>query len=90
MKTKKKPATGVDKIDDSNPDETYDMGIRNYNPRIARFDTRDMYADNSQGIELAMSLADITRYAFTGGNLISYGKSETRLLYPCFFWFGIY
>nr|WP_283770988.1 RHS repeat-associated core domain-containing protein [Polycladospora coralii] len=56
--------------------ETYDMGFRNYNPSIARFDTRDMYADAAQDIGLAMSLANMTRYAFTGGNPISYSDLD--------------
>ncbi|MBS7531584.1 hypothetical protein IC619_013940 [Hazenella sp. IB182353] len=54
--------------------EAYDMGFRNYNPSIARFDTRDMYADAAQDIGLAMS--HMMRYAFTGGNPISYSDLD--------------
>ncbi|WP_224749800.1 RHS repeat-associated core domain-containing protein [Polycladospora coralii] len=93
----KEAFTGVDKIDEANPDkamynpyrytgkrwddetETYDMGFRNYNPSIARFDTRDMYADAAQDIGLAMSLATGSRYAFAGGNPVSYSELDGHL-----------
>ncbi|MBD1373706.1 hypothetical protein IC620_15275, partial [Hazenella sp. IB182357] len=59
--------------------ETYDMGFRNYNPSIARFDTRDMYADAAQDIGLAMSLATGSRYAFAGGNPVSFSELDGHL-----------
>ncbi|MFC4075642.1 DNRLRE domain-containing protein [Salinithrix halophila] len=56
--------------------ESYDMGFRNYDPSIARFDTRDAYSDASQDLGLAMDLATGSRYAFAGGNPVSYSELD--------------
>ncbi|SFS41399.1 RHS repeat-associated core domain-containing protein [Marininema halotolerans] len=59
--------------------ESYDMGFRNYDPSIARFDTRDAYSDASQDLGLAMDMATGSRYAFAGGNPVSYSELDGHI-----------
>ncbi|MCS1350866.1 DNRLRE domain-containing protein [Mechercharimyces sp. CAU 1602] len=58
---------------------SYDQGFRNYNPSLGRFHTRDMYSDAAQDMGLAMGLATNSRYAFAGGNPVSYSELDGHI-----------
>ncbi|MEV5339779.1 DNRLRE domain-containing protein [Streptomyces sp. NPDC052676] len=51
---------------------TYDMGFRNYDPGLNRFLTRDMYGGALDDMALATDPYTGNRYAFAGGNPISF------------------
>ncbi|ORT59515.1 DNRLRE domain-containing protein [Streptomyces sp. CB03238] len=51
---------------------TYDMGFRNYDPGLNRFLTRDMYGGALDDMSLATDPYTGNRYAFAGGNPISF------------------
>ncbi|MEV3993747.1 DNRLRE domain-containing protein, partial [Streptomyces sp. NPDC049837] len=51
---------------------TYDMGFRDYNPGLNRFTTRDMYNGALADMGLGTDPFTGNRYAFTGGNPISF------------------
>ncbi|NEE04811.1 RHS repeat-associated core domain-containing protein, partial [Phytoactinopolyspora halotolerans] len=51
---------------------TYDMGFRNYDPGINQFLSRDSYTGALADLNLTTSPWNNNRYAYTGGNPISY------------------
>jgi RHS repeat-associated protein len=51
---------------------TYDMGFRNYDPGLNRFLTRDMFGGALADMALATDPFTGNRYAFAGGNPISF------------------
>ncbi|WP_258308878.1 DNRLRE domain-containing protein [Streptomyces sp. NWU339] len=51
---------------------TYDMGFRNYSPGLNRFTTRDMYNGALADMGLGTDPYTGNRYAFTGGNPVSF------------------
>ncbi|MEU8804883.1 polymorphic toxin-type HINT domain-containing protein, partial [Spirillospora sp. NPDC048819] len=51
---------------------TYDMGFRNYDPGLNRFLTRDTYGGALDDMGLATDPFTMNRYAFAGGNPISF------------------
>ncbi|MEV5341505.1 DNRLRE domain-containing protein [Streptomyces sp. NPDC052676] len=51
---------------------TYDMGFRDYSPGLNRFTTRDMYNGALADMSLGNDPYTGNRYAFTGGNPISF------------------
>ncbi|MFG3475022.1 DNRLRE domain-containing protein [Streptomyces sp. NPDC047980] len=58
---------------------TYDMGFRNYDPGLNRFLTRDMYGGALDDMSLAMDPYTGNRYAFAGGNPISFVELDGHL-----------
>ncbi|WP_354670079.1 DNRLRE domain-containing protein [Streptomyces sp. S.PNR 29] len=58
---------------------TYDMGFRNYDPGLNRFLTRDMYGGAADDMALATDPYTGNRYAFAGGNPISFVELDGHL-----------
>ncbi|MFJ8582046.1 DNRLRE domain-containing protein [Micromonospora sp. NPDC093277] len=58
---------------------TYDMGFRNYDPGLNRFLTRDSYGGALADMGLAMDPFTGNRYAFAGGNPISFIELDGHL-----------
>ncbi|WP_406400100.1 DNRLRE domain-containing protein [Streptomyces sp. NBC_00879] len=58
---------------------TYDMGFRNYSPGLNRFLTRDMYGGALDDMSLATDPYTGNRYAFAGGNPISFVELDGHL-----------
>ncbi|MFD7284479.1 DNRLRE domain-containing protein [Streptomyces sp. NPDC059863] len=58
---------------------TYDMGFRNYDPGLNRFLTRDMYGGALADMRLAADPFTGNRYAFAGGNPISFVEIDGHL-----------
>ncbi|MFE9207576.1 polymorphic toxin-type HINT domain-containing protein [Micromonospora sp. NPDC007230] len=58
---------------------TYDMGFRNYDPGLNRFLTRDTYGGALADMGLAMDPFTGNRYAFAGGNPISFVELDGHL-----------
>jgi RHS repeat-associated protein len=58
---------------------TYDMGFRNYDPGLNRFLTRDSYGGALADMGLAMDPFTGNRYAFAGGNPISFVELDGHL-----------
>ncbi|MGP4083488.1 golvesin C-terminal-like domain-containing protein [Streptomyces sp. KR55] len=58
---------------------TYDMGFRNYDPGLNRFLTRDMYGGAAADMALATDPYTGNRYAFAGGNPISFVELDGHL-----------
>ncbi|MEU8299831.1 DNRLRE domain-containing protein [Micromonospora sp. NPDC048909] len=58
---------------------TYDMGFRNYDPGLNRFLTRDTYGGAMADMGLAMDPFTGNRYAFAGGNPISFVELDGHL-----------
>ncbi|MFB7224868.1 DNRLRE domain-containing protein [Streptomyces sp. NPDC056227] len=58
---------------------TYDMGFRNYAPGLNRFLTRDMYGGALDDMSLATDPYTGNRYAFAGGNPISFVELDGHL-----------
>jgi len=48
------------------------MGFRDYDPGLNRFLTRDMYNDALSDMQLTLDPWNMNRYAFAGGNPISF------------------
>ncbi|WP_399477395.1 DNRLRE domain-containing protein [Streptomyces sp. TRM68367] len=60
---------------------TYDMGFRDYDPGLNRFTTRDIYNGALADMGLGADPYTSNRYAFTGGNPISFVELDGHL--PC-------
>ncbi|ELS57260.1 golvesin C-terminal-like domain-containing protein [Streptomyces viridochromogenes] len=58
---------------------TYDMGFRNYDPGLNRFLTRDMFGGALDDMALATDPYTGNRYAFAGGNPISFVELDGHL-----------
>ncbi|MFP8959934.1 DNRLRE domain-containing protein [Streptomyces nanhaiensis] len=58
---------------------TYDMGFRNYDPGLNRFLTRDWYGGALADMSLATDPFTGNRYAFAGGNPISFVEIDGHL-----------
>lgn len=58
---------------------TYDMGFRNYDPGLNRFLTRDTYGGALADMGLAVDPFTGNRYAFAGGNPISFVEIDGHL-----------
>ncbi|MGK5449764.1 DNRLRE domain-containing protein, partial [Streptomyces radiopugnans] len=58
---------------------TYDMGFRNYDPGLNRFLTRDLYGGALADMGLATDPFTNNRYAFAGGNPISFVELDGHL-----------
>ncbi|MEV5726090.1 DNRLRE domain-containing protein [Streptomyces pharetrae] len=58
---------------------TYDMGFRNYDPGLNRFLTRDAYSGALSDMSLATDPFTGNRYAFAGGNPISFVEIDGHL-----------
>ncbi|MFF9243971.1 DNRLRE domain-containing protein [Streptomyces sp. NPDC014776] len=58
---------------------TYDMGFRNYDPGLNRFLTRDAYSGALADMSLATDPFTGNRYAFGGGNPISFVELDGHL-----------
>src|SRR5207248_3244748 len=58
---------------------TYDMGFRNYDPGLNRFLTRDAYGGAMADMALGMDPFTGNRYAFAGGNPISFVELDGHL-----------
>ncbi|MEE1834562.1 golvesin C-terminal-like domain-containing protein [Streptomyces sp. SP17KL33] len=58
---------------------TYDMGFRTYDPGLNRFLTRDMYGGALADMGLTMDPYTGNRYAFAGGNPISFIEIDGHL-----------
>ncbi|WP_327730336.1 polymorphic toxin-type HINT domain-containing protein [Streptomyces sp. NBC_00487] len=58
---------------------TYDMGFRSYDPGLNRFLTRDMYGGALADMGLTMDPYTGNRYAFAGGNPISFIEIDGHL-----------
>ncbi|MGW1795484.1 golvesin C-terminal-like domain-containing protein [Streptomyces sp. NPDC001984] len=58
---------------------TYDMGFRNYDPGLNRFLTRDSYSGALGDMSLATDPFTGNRYAFAGGNPISFVELDGHL-----------
>ncbi|MEU1893675.1 DNRLRE domain-containing protein [Streptomyces pristinaespiralis] len=58
---------------------TYDMGFRNYDPGLNRFLTRDSYGGALADMSLATDPFTGNRYAFAGGNPISFVELDGHL-----------
>ncbi|MDQ1006442.1 RHS repeat-associated protein [Streptomyces sp. V4I23] len=58
---------------------TYDMGFRNYDPGLNRFLTRDSYGGALADMALATDPFTGNRYAFAGGNPISFVELDGHL-----------
>ncbi|WP_307805055.1 RHS repeat-associated core domain-containing protein [Streptomyces sp. VRA16 Mangrove soil] len=58
---------------------TYDMGFRNYDPGLNRFLTRDSFGGALDDMSLATDPYTGNRYAFAGGNPISFVELDGHL-----------
>ncbi|MFG3002426.1 golvesin C-terminal-like domain-containing protein [Streptomyces calvus] len=58
---------------------TYDMGFRNYDPGLNRFLTRDSYSGAMSDMALATDPFTGNRYAFAGGNPITFVELDGHL-----------
>ncbi|MEV0635523.1 polymorphic toxin-type HINT domain-containing protein [Streptomyces sp. NPDC050619] len=58
---------------------TYDMGFRNYDPGLNRFLTRDMYGGALADMGLTTDPFTGNRYAFAGGNPVSFIEIDGHL-----------
>ncbi|MGW2052817.1 golvesin C-terminal-like domain-containing protein [Streptomyces sp. NPDC001840] len=58
---------------------TYDMGFRNYDPGLNRFLTRDSYSGALADMSLATDPFTGNRYAFAGGNPITFVEIDGHL-----------
>ncbi|WP_217696859.1 polymorphic toxin-type HINT domain-containing protein, partial [Micromonospora avicenniae] len=58
---------------------TYDMGFRNYDPGLNRFLTRDAYGGALADMGLSMDPFTGNRYAFAGGNPVSFVELDGHL-----------
>ncbi|MGW0999829.1 RHS repeat-associated core domain-containing protein, partial [Streptomyces sp. NPDC002523] len=58
---------------------TYDMGFRNYSPGLNRFLTRDMFGGALDDMDLTTDPYTGNRYAFAGGNPISFVELDGHL-----------
>ncbi|MGC4896189.1 RHS repeat-associated core domain-containing protein [Micromonospora sp. DT31] len=58
---------------------TYDMGFRNYDPGLNRFLTRDTYGGAMADMALGMDPFTGNRYAFAGGNPVSFVELDGHL-----------
>ncbi|MER7107911.1 golvesin C-terminal-like domain-containing protein [Streptomyces sp. NPDC000229] len=58
---------------------TYDMGFRNYDPGLNRFLTRDSYSGALSDMSLATDPFTGNRYAFAGGNPITFVELDGHL-----------
>ncbi|WP_308460799.1 DNRLRE domain-containing protein [Streptomyces sp. Ru71] len=58
---------------------TYDMGFRNYDPGLNRFLTRDMFGGALDDMDLTTDPYTGNRYAFAGGNPISFVELDGHL-----------
>jgi RHS repeat-associated protein len=58
---------------------TYDMGFRNYDPGLNRFLTRDYYGGAMADMNLATDPFTNNRYAFAGGNPITFIELDGHL-----------
>jgi RHS repeat-associated protein len=58
---------------------TYDMGFRNYDPGLNRFLTRDSYGGAMADMGLATDPFTGNRYAFAGGNPVSFVELDGHL-----------
>jgi RHS repeat-associated protein len=58
---------------------TYDMGFRNYDPGLNRFLTRDSYGGALSDMGLSTDPFTSNRYAFAGGNPISFVELDGHL-----------
>ncbi len=58
---------------------TYDMGFRNYDPGLNRFLTRDSYGGALNDMALATDPFTGNRYAFAGGNPITFVEIDGHL-----------
>ncbi|RKR87797.1 intein/RHS repeat-associated protein [Micromonospora pisi] len=58
---------------------TYDMGFRNYDPGLNRFLTRDMYGGAMADMGLGLDPFTGNRYAFAGGNPVSFVELDGHL-----------
>ncbi|MER6347880.1 golvesin C-terminal-like domain-containing protein [Streptomyces sp. NPDC001595] len=85
-----KPGTGGEEQEDYNTfrfnssrwdggSGTYDMGFRNYDPGLNRFLTRDSYSGAMADMSLATDPFTGNRYAFAGGNPISFVELDGHL-----------
>ncbi|MFE6588866.1 DNRLRE domain-containing protein [Streptomyces sp. NPDC057781] len=85
-----KPTAGGEQKDDYNSfrfnssrwdgaSGTYDMGFRNYDPGLNRFLTRDSYGGALSDMALATDPFTGNRYAFAGGNPISFVELDGHL-----------
>ncbi|WP_382054208.1 DNRLRE domain-containing protein [Streptomyces atrovirens] len=61
---------------------TYDMGFRDYDPGLNRFTTRDMYNGALADMSLGTDPYTGNRYAFTGGNPVSYVELDGHMPAP--------
>ncbi|MCW3845516.1 hypothetical protein ONA70_36190, partial [Micromonospora yasonensis] len=59
--------------------KTYDMGFRNYDPGLNRFLTRDAYGGALADMGLSTDPFTNNRYAFAGGNPISFVELDGHL-----------
>lgn len=62
-----------------NASGTYDMGFRNYDPGLNRFLTRDSYSGALADMSLATDPFTGNRYAFAGGNPITFVELDGHL-----------
>jgi RHS repeat-associated protein len=60
----------------------YDMGFRNYDPGLNRYLTRDSYNGALDDLALGMDPWNTNRYAFAGGNPISFVELDGHLAAP--------
>ncbi|WP_338694773.1 DNRLRE domain-containing protein [Streptomyces sp. Q6] len=85
-----KPGSGGEQKDDYNSfrfsssrwdgaSGTYDMGFRNYDPGLNRFLTRDSYSGALADMSLSTDPFTGNRYAFAGGNPISFVELDGHL-----------
>ncbi|WKX13578.1 polymorphic toxin-type HINT domain-containing protein [Streptomyces sp. NL15-2K] len=58
---------------------SYDMGFRNYDPGLNRFLTRDMYGGALADLSLTTDPYTGNRYAFAGGNPVSFVEIDGHL-----------
>lgn len=58
---------------------TYDMGFRNYDPGLNRFTTRDSYGGALADMSLATDPFTGNRYAFAGGNPVTFVELDGHL-----------
>jgi RHS repeat-associated protein len=59
--------------------DTYDMGFRNYDPGLNRFLTRDVYGGAMADMNLMTDPYTGNRYAFAGGNPVSFIELDGHL-----------
>lgn len=58
---------------------TYDMGFRDYSPGLNRFTSRDMYNGALSDMSLGSDPYTGNRYAFTGGNPVSFVELDGHI-----------